>query len=71
MEEEVSSQMGFTKEEVKKSREKYAKKKTKYVPPLVEQLAKPSPSRKGMLKKKKKPKRTYIAISLVSSETES
>lgn len=71
MVEEVVVEMGFTREEVKKARESHAWKETKSAPSLVAQLAKPSPFKKGAMKQKEKPKRTYVAVSLVASEIES
>lgn len=77
--------MGFTKEEVKEAREKYAQKEakvdpvpskekpkvTKFSSASMAQPTKPIPSRRGVLKQKENPKRTYVVVSLVASETES
>lgn len=63
--------MGFTKEEVKKSREKNPQNEaTKFALAPVAHPIKSTLSGKGVLKKNEKPKRTYVAVSPVASETE-
>ncbi|XP_057868374.1 uncharacterized protein LOC131075547 [Cryptomeria japonica] len=95
MVEAVAEKMGFTRESIKKAKEKKAQMeaemesknpKTKSVPSkenLKETKSSPAPMKpsphsttqrsfeKGVLKKKEKPKITYVAISHVASETES
>lgn len=46
-------------------------KETKYAPISIMQSEGPSPPKKGVIKKKEKPKRTYVTVSLVASDTES
>ncbi|XP_059077936.1 uncharacterized protein LOC131876529 [Cryptomeria japonica] len=87
MVEAVAEHMGFTKEAIKKAKEKEEIESKKPKNERIPSQSKPKEtkssstpvkssttqilSRKGVLKKKRKPKRTYVVVSLVAFETES
>lgn len=91
MVEVVAEHMSFTKEAIKKAKEKKTQmeaemeskksktklvpsqenpKETKSSPTLMKSWTTQSSSKKGVLKKKQRPKRTYVVVSHVASQTQ-